>query len=140
MPKFSLPSDQKERPKKYQAVLAAVLILVSIAIVFQVRLHTYNEPLERDLTFYAVVGHELLNERLLYTDLWDHKPPAIYVTYALAELLFGYGINAIFWLGVAAALATLFGLYLCVTWLTGERLLGGLTALLWGLSCSDLYL
>ena len=33
---------------------------------------------------------ELLRGRLLYTDFADHKPPLLYVYYALAQLLFGH--------------------------------------------------
>ena len=47
----------------------------------------YNEPLERDLTTYAVIAHEMLEGKALYSELWDHKPPAIHVTYAAAELI-----------------------------------------------------
>ena len=60
------------------AALAAVLALA--------RLHTYDEPLERDLTTYAVIGHEMLGGRSLYADVWDHKPPAVHVTYSLTSM------------------------------------------------------
>ena len=71
------------------------LLLVLCGLLVLLRLHTYDEPLERDITTYAVIGHELLGGKALYTDLWDHKPPAIYVTYAAAELLSGYGRDSI---------------------------------------------
>ena len=81
------------------------------ALIFFLRLHTYDEPLERDITIYAVIAHEMLDGKALYSDLWDHKPPAIYVTYAAAELIAGYGRDSIFLMNVAAALATLFAYY-----------------------------
>ena len=81
------------------------------ALIFFLRLHTYDEPLERDITIYAVIAHEMLDGKALYSDLWDHKPPAIYVTYAAAELIAGYGRDSIFLMNVAAALATLFACY-----------------------------
>lgn len=44
----------------------------------------------------------------LYRDLWEQKPPGIYLTYRLAFALFGTGVNAIFWMDyLAAALTTL---------------------------------
>jgi hypothetical protein len=43
------------------------------------------------LTTYAVIAHEMLDGKQLYSDLWDHKPPGVHVTYAVAELLAGYG-------------------------------------------------
>ena len=77
------------------------LILGSLCLaIFLMRWHTYDEPFERDLNIYAVIGHELLEGRELYADLYDQKPPAPYLTYAAAELLVGYGPAQMFALGV----------------------------------------
>ncbi len=76
---------------KLNKTLPVAALLGLCALIFFLRLHTYEEPLERDATIYAVIAHEMLNGKTLYTDLWDHKPPAIYVTYAAAELIAGYG-------------------------------------------------
>jgi hypothetical protein len=46
------------------AILIALCILIALA-----RLHTYNEPFERDLMTYAVMAHEMLAGRELYSDL-----------------------------------------------------------------------
>src|SRR5438874_11529227 len=70
------------------------------ALIFFLRLHTYHEPLERDLTTYAVIAHEMLDGKALYSELWDHKPPAIHVTYAAAELIAGYGPKSILLMNV----------------------------------------
>lgn len=92
--------------------LPVVLALVALAALIVVaRLHTYHEPLDVDISVYAVVAHELHAGRALYSDVWDHKPPAVYATYWLAEALLGYGPHAVFALALAAALATLGGLY-----------------------------
>src|SRR5690348_4523606 len=81
------------------ALLAALIVLE--------RFHTYHEPLERDIATYAVTAHELLAGRNLYSDLWDHKPPAIYLTYAAAEISAGYGPFSIYLLNLLPALLTL---------------------------------
>lgn len=83
-------------------ILGVLALLVALA-----RLRTRDEPFARDITTYAVIGHELLAGRSLYSDLWDIKPPGVYVTYAAAEVVAGYGSNAILLLGVAAAVFTL---------------------------------
>ena len=80
---------------KLKRFLPAAALLGLCALIFSLRLHTYDEPLERDLTTYAVIAHEMLNGKNLYSELWDHKPPAIHVTYAAAELIAGYGRNSI---------------------------------------------
>src|SRR2546428_13654177 len=68
-----------------------ILTLVALAALIAVaRLHTYHEPLERDITGAAVIGHELLAGRALYADMWDHKPPALHATHAAAILMAGH--------------------------------------------------
>jgi hypothetical protein len=105
------------------ALLALVLIIA--------RWRTRLEPQQCDLTTYAVIGHELLAGRSLYSDLWDSKPPAIYVTYAAAERVAGYGWTAILLLNILFSVAILL---LCYR-------LGGLwAAFFWTLVSGDLYL
>ncbi len=89
---------------------AIFLGILSLSIIVM-RLHTYNEPLEWDITTYAVIAHEMLDGRKLYSDLWDHKPPAIHVTFAAAEIWGGYGPFSIYLLTVCASIATLFGIF-----------------------------
>ena len=90
-----------------------LIVLVALAVLIAaLRLHTYNEPFERDITSHAVIAHEMLAGRPLYSDLWDSKPPAIFVTYALADALVGYGPAEVYFIGVAAAVITLLGLSL----------------------------
>jgi len=115
-----------------------ILLLLFAVMIVCMRLHTYTEPLERDLDIYAWIGHYLLQGRSLYTDLIDIKPPAIFVTYALAEFVVGMGPAQAYLLGVVAAIATLLGLY----WLGARSLqrpwLGISAAACWTLLCSDL--
>jgi len=120
--------------------LGWVLAAVSICSIILLRIHTYDEPLERDITTYAVIGHELLNNGQLYSDFWDHKPPGIHITFALAELIVGYGELAIFLLGTISATLVLIGLYTSVVWAGAGHIAGGIAALIWGFSCSDLLL
>ncbi len=120
-------------------VTVAVLSLLAVVTVVA-RLHTYGEPLERDLATYAVIRHELRQGRTLYSDLWDHKPPAIHVTYAAAEGLAGFGPGSVYLLGVLAALATLVGVF----WAGKTRRLGPVTGLwaaaFWTVAAGDLTL
>jgi len=115
-------------------VLGALALLIAVA-----RLHTYHEPLERDITSAAVIAHEMLGGRALYADMWDHKPPAIHVTHALAILLVGHGPGAIYLLNVGAAIATLLGVYVAACAVGGVA--GGLWgAVFWTLVCGDVWL
>jgi hypothetical protein len=93
---------------------------------------TQSQPAQGDQCVYAIAGHELLNGRRLYADLWDHKPPAVHVTYAVAELIAGYGPQQIYLLEMAALLITLLGLYRAGTLLGGPRA-GVCAGLFWAL-------
>jgi len=119
--------------------LYILILLIFCSIIAIMRLHTYDEPVERDIGNHAVIGHEILHGRNLYSDLWDSKPPAIFVTYAIADALVGYGPGSVYFIGVAAAIITLFGVY----WAGSAHggIPGGLcAAAFWTFICSDLWL
>jgi hypothetical protein len=102
-------------------VLGLLALLVALT-----RLRTRNEPFERDITTYAVIGHEMLRGRDLYSDLWDIKPPGVYVAYAAAEVVAGSGSKAVLLVNIAAALLSLFGVFAAAS--AGLRSAGGLWA------------
>ena len=126
------------KPKTGNWKVWGALVLLALGLALE-RLHTYHEPFERDITTYAVAAHELLAGRKLYSDIWDHKPPGIHVTYALAEALVGYGEGSIYFLNLLAGFLTLFGLYRTGRIVGGTA--GGLWAgVFWTALSGDLYL
>ena len=102
------------------------------------RWHTFDEPLETDITLVAVVGRELLAGRALYADVWDHKPPALYLTHAAAIALVGFGPGAVYLLNVAAAVITLGGVYAAAG--GGGPVVGLWAAAFWTVISGDLWL
>ncbi len=119
---------------------AGILLLVFLgAVVITQRWHTREEPFECDIASHAVIAHEMLSGRDLYSDLWDLKPPAIWVTYAAAELLVGYGPNQVLALGILAALVTL-GAVFAAGMTQGGRTAAIAGAVAWTVICSDLWL
>lgn len=54
-------------------ILICFCVLIALA-----RLHTYDEPFERDILTYAVFAHEMLAGRELYSDLWVHSGPELF--------------------------------------------------------------
>jgi hypothetical protein len=128
------PENILARKKLFHA--AALLLLTTL--VFVSRLPSINEPLERDITGYAVIGHELVNGKNLYTDIWDHKPPGVYVVYAFAESLFGYNQTTIYILGALVSTLTLLGIFFCVYRFNGNTYFGLGAAMLWLLMSIDI--
>lgn len=126
-------------PYLRHGITIALLIAMAGTIVAQ-RLYLRKAPLYGDICAYAIIGHEMLKGRTLYSDLWERKPPLLYDTYAAAELLVGYGRQELLFLSVATALLTLGGLY-CAGCAAGAGRTGGLLAAgLWTILCADLQL
>lgn len=72
------------------------------------------EILDVDEAAHIVGSWELLRGRLLYTAFADHKPPLLYVYYALAQLLFGRGMLSVRLLTVLVTLPlTAYGVSAC---------------------------
>src|SRR4051812_42710427 len=117
----------------------AMILLVLAAVITAARLHTYAEPLEHDLTTYAVYGHEMLEGRSLYRDLWNNYTPAIFLTYAAAECVVGFGPGQVFALGLLAAVVTMLGVWSAASAL-GGRPAGLWAAAFWTLCSGDLLL
>src|SRR4051812_11842137 len=85
--------------RRSRIVTIIVLLALAAGIVLQ-RWPFRHGPFESDVCAYAVIGHEMRAGRKLYSDLWDHKPPLHYATYAAAEMLVGYGDWEIFLVNV----------------------------------------
>jgi len=63
----------------------------------------------RDQGIYAVVGDGVVHGLMPYRDVWDFKPPGIFLVYALAQALFGRSMIAIRLLEVTGLIASVFG-------------------------------
>ncbi len=120
--------------RKATTLRAAALLALGLYVV-AFRAHTATEPPECDHGTYAVIGHELIRGRALYSDLWDIKPPTIYLSYAAAEAIVGYGKVELLALEIFAALITLIG----VAWAGDSLGRGGglLAAAFWAVASSD---
>ena len=116
-----------------------IIFCVFCGLILLMRMHTFNEPFERDITSHSVIGQELLNGRSLYSDLWDSKPPAIFITYALFNFIFSMGPLAVYMLGISMAILTMFGIYLAGEAI-GSKQAGFWAAGIWTVLCSDLWL
>ena len=116
------------------------MLAVLAVIIAAARLHTYDEPRSFDITYYSVVGHGLLHGRSLYSDFWDNKPPAPYLTYAAVELLAGYGRLQVYLLGLLAALAGMYGVFAATRALTSNVNAALWSAAFWAVISSSLQL
>jgi len=109
--------------------IAAPLTL--LALLVACRLHTFHEVQENDCSLYAVAGGVLLDGGRLYVDVWDHKPPAVYWTFAVFEAVFGRGPLMVFALNLVTVSLAALGIFLAGAALTGKRWAGLVAASLW---------
>ena len=117
-----------------------LLILALLTIVMGLmRSYTYDEPFERDITTHAVIAHELLNGKTLYEDIWSDRTPLIQWTYALGEVIMGYGLDSIYFLWILSAFITLCGVYACAVQGGGRPVVGLWAAGFWvAVSCAPM--
>ena len=134
------PSKHEPSVQPRSSVSKALVVVLGLAaLIALARLLTYDEPLERDISGAAVMGRELLDGRPLYSDVWDHKPPAMHATHALSQLVAGYGRGAIYLLGVTSAVVTLLGVFAAGT-AVGGAVAGLWAAVFWTIVSGDLWL
>ncbi len=118
----------RRHPLPVTFFLLALLILGT-------RWHTRLEPLDRDISAYAVIGREMLNGRPLYSDLWDHKPPGIHLIFAGATVASSPGTPAVLLVNLVCSIAALAGFMVAGRRLAGTAgtiISGGLWVLIGG--------
>lgn len=104
-----------------RTALIFILILILQANLFAPFL---QEPLERDEGAYAYIAQRLPAGELPYRDSFDHKPPAIYFTYALIFRFFGESILSIRIFTMAISLLSTLLIFAIGLWFWGSG--GGL--------------
>jgi hypothetical protein len=117
--------------------LPLIILLVLSASIILERLLVPKIPFGNDAMIYSVIGHELLNGRLLYSDVWDHKPPVIFITYMAAEVITGYGPQMLKFLNVTATLVVLLGIFWAGKWSVGGIVAGLWAAAFWTILCGN---
>lgn len=106
---------------------ATRLSLAAIVAGFVLRLPAIVAPFGPDQGVYVTIGWGLGRGLTLYRDLWEMKPPGIYVTYYLGMIVFGNGAAAEFWLDFLAAALTCLAVFDIGRRLAGVRV-GALAA------------
>jgi hypothetical protein len=131
------PGENASYTRKLKLIL---FVLVVLAVAAGLRLRGYGEPPNRDLATYEVVAREILYGKQLYADVWDHKPPAIFWTYAAGERILGRGPLLFYTLSLAALIAAFPGVWFITRQLGGTSSISALSALLFVIISCDVNL
>lgn len=109
MPSASVPPPaeaiQPERvvdPDGWLVVVSWAVVVLSAA---QILLLSFG----RDQGIYATVADGILRGQMPYRDVWDFKPPGIFLVYALGQALFGKTMLAVRLVEVAGLVGMVFG-------------------------------
>jgi hypothetical protein len=101
-----------------------------LAVAFALRLPSIVEPLGIDQGLWASVARGLSRGQVLYRDMWDHKPPGIFLTYLAAFRALGWTPATVAWMDIFATAATTLLLFAIVRRLS-DTATGGLAAALY---------
>lgn len=88
--------------KLFSSTKTFIFVLIAIFLLIAIKIPYSQEPLNSDEASYGYIAKQILSGETPYKDIFDHKPPAIYYTYALIFQLFGseaqnIRLLAIFW-------------------------------------------
>ncbi len=111
------------KPSREAGVTGALLVLGVL-----IRFPAFDQPLDRDMAAYALIGDRLSWRTLPYSELFDHKQPLIYPVYAVLQV-FGASTGAIrFGTALVAGLCAGLSFWLFAPGLGRLRALGGAAA------------
>ncbi|MEZ4226042.1 MAG: glycosyltransferase family 39 protein [Polyangiaceae bacterium] len=121
-----IPNERNLDPDLWLRVVCWLVIALSA---LQILLFSFG----RDQSIYATVADGVLHGQMPYRDVWDFKPPGIFVVYALAQALFGKTMLAPRLLEVIGLVAGVFAMREIAYIFLGSRrvgLMGGAVAAL----------
>lgn len=90
----------------------AGVFLVACIVLVAFRLHAFAVPLETDECNYAYIAGRLLAGDQLYSQVWDHQPPGVFVLFAGIIALLGDTPEVFRWVATIFSLGTLGILFL----------------------------
>lgn len=97
----------------------ALLIGLACAA-FLVRIPSIAQPLGIDQSLWATAVLGMDHGQRLYADVWEQRPPGIYLSYWAAFKVFGWTPAAIAWLDILASAITTLALYSLALTLAGR--------------------
>src|SRR5688500_3169441 len=115
------PSPDVSAFSTLRAVASRLMLPAILLIPIILYLPYHEEPFEGDEGAYGTIAQQMLNGALPYRDLFDHKPPLVYVWYAACFLLFGENIVAPRIAAAAVWSATTFLVFLQAKMLLTQR-------------------
>ncbi len=73
--------------KQLSNLSTPVLLVAILGLTFLLRMNFWGQPFQMDEGVYGYIGWGMLDGLVPYKDVFDHKPPGIYLLYSLVFLL-----------------------------------------------------
>src|SRR4051812_31017434 len=106
------------RSMRIRLPLIAALVTIAVAAL-ALRMLSTVEPLGIDQSLWASAVRGMARHQLLYRDVWEQRPPGIYLTYLAGFTVLGWTPAAVAWLDLLASAATTLLLFAIVRRLSG---------------------
>ena len=91
-----LPKDAANTTTTPSKLTWDVLLIGGLVLfVLLIRFKLLSIPFERDEGGFAYIAYQMLEGKSLYTDLYEIKPPLLYITYAFFIRVFGHSVEGI---------------------------------------------
>src|SRR4029453_12051830 len=109
------------RPSRLSWLLP-VALAVGTAGFLVLRIVSTAEPLGIDQSLWASAARGMSRGQLLYRDVWEQRPPGIYLIYLLGFSVLGWSAATVAWLDILASAATTWLLYAIVRRLASSQM------------------
>ena len=123
----SSPIHSESRTRSDVRAILPVLLLGATAVALLVRVPAIAQPLGIDQSLWASAVRGMERGQRLYVDVWEQRPPGIYLSYWAAFKTFGWTPAAVAWLDIICAVITTATVYSLGRTLAG-RLTGAASA------------
>lgn len=97
-------------PTRFRSALTTTLAVTAVCALL-LRCVSIAEPLGIDQSLWASAVRGMSRGQLLYRDVWEQRPPAIYWIYLAAFQIFGWTASTVAWLDILASVATTLLIY-----------------------------
>ena len=99
------PADTGASPSRLSWILSIVLAAVAVGCLL-LRIVSIAEPLGIDQSLWASAVRGMSRGQLLYRDVWEQRPPGIYLIYLFGFSTLGWTAATVAWLDILAYAAT----------------------------------
>lgn len=125
----------RSAPQQSNTLLISLALVAILGLTLLLRMNFWDQPLQMDEGVYSYIGWGMFDGLVPYKDVFDHKPPGIYMLYAVAFWLLGPTALSVKVFGTIYTLGTVLAVFLVGRKMAGEKA-GCMAALLFAIFSS----